>query len=402
MSQTRQFTILRAVRGLNISDPFNGQLPFRGPFASPLAKILEAGPPELRVEVESLTHAQIRDVSRDPEVEAIAPVMPTKLIAPMDGPEALAAEAAWGIQAVLADKSSFDGDGIVVAVLDTGIDAAHPAFAGVQLVQNDFTGSGNGDIQGHGTHCAGTIFGRDVENKRIGVARGVKKAVIGKVLDNHGNGSSNWIFRAMQWALDEGANVISMSLGFDFPGMVQGYVHQGLPLEAATSVVLEAYRGNLRMFDAIMGLLRARLAFGSGTVVVAAAGNESNRPQYEIAASLPAAADGVIAVGALEKVPSGLAIAKFSNTHPQVSAPGVNIVSAKVGGGVRVLSGTSMAAPHVAGIAALWWQALRASQSPANSQQVIAKLLASARTEPLAANVDVADRGVGIVSAPTN
>jgi subtilisin family serine protease len=79
-----------------------------------------------------------------------------------------------------ADTSPFSGDGIVVAVLDTGIDASHPAFEGVDIVQKDFTGEGVGDQHGHGTHCAGTIFGRTSEGTRIGVAPGVKKALIGK------------------------------------------------------------------------------------------------------------------------------------------------------------------------------------------------------------------------------
>ena len=81
-----------------------------------------------------------------------------------------------------ADTSSCTGNGIVVAVLDTGIDASHPAFAGVEVIQKDFTGEGDGDQHGHGTHCAGTIFGRNVNGTRIGVAMGVKKALIGKVL----------------------------------------------------------------------------------------------------------------------------------------------------------------------------------------------------------------------------
>ena len=66
-----------------------------------------------------------------------------------------------------------------------------------------------------------TIFGRDVDGKRIGIARGVRKALIGKVLSDTGGGSSEMIFRGIQWALDEGAHVISMSLGFDFPGAVK-------------------------------------------------------------------------------------------------------------------------------------------------------------------------------------
>ncbi|MDQ3644958.1 MAG: S8 family serine peptidase, partial [Actinomycetota bacterium] len=125
------------------------------------------------------------ELLRDPEVLAIAPEMPIRLIEPV-AEEAALGDEVWGIAAVGADKSPFTGAENVVAVLDTGIDSSHPAFEGVTLVEEDFSGSGICDRQGHGTHCAGTIFGRDVEGTRIGVARGVSRALIGKVLDDGG------------------------------------------------------------------------------------------------------------------------------------------------------------------------------------------------------------------------
>src|SRR5262249_45913820 len=150
-----------------------------------------------------------------PKVHAFAKPMPTGLIKPLEVAGA-AATGAWGIAAVKADTSNFTGDGVVVAVLDTGIDKSHPAFGGVTIVEQDFSGSGNGDRQGHGRQCAGSSFGREVAGTRVGIARGVKKALIGKVLADDGGGSSEMIFRGIQWALDQGAEVISMSLGFDF------------------------------------------------------------------------------------------------------------------------------------------------------------------------------------------
>jgi subtilisin family serine protease len=358
---------------------------------------------ELRIEVERTDARGSRELARDPEVVSHALLMPTRLIEPMGVASDVDGGDAWGIAAVRADVSAFTGAGVRVAVLDTGIDRAHPAFAGMDIVEEDFSGSGNGDRHGHGTHCAGTAFGRDVDGSRIGVARGVKRALIGKVLSDSGGGTSEATFRAITWALDQGAQVISMSLGFDFPGMVSKRVDQGWPADLATSIALEAYSGNLRMFDALMGMVKARKAFGPGCLVVAAAGNESRRdvsPDYEIAASIPAAADGVLSIGALGRAENGYTIASFSNSLPKMCAPGQDIKSAAPGGGVRTMSGTSMACPHVAGVAALWWDALRSKGVPANSDTVTARLLASCRVDGLAPGVDEADRGSGLITAP--
>ncbi len=375
--------------------------PFRGTRGVGLeARALASSEPQ--IEVEQADRTGRNELLRDPAVVAVAPAMPTRLIEPFDAAET-AEVGSWGVAAVRADTSQFAGSGTVVAVLDTGIDSTHPAFAGVTLVEEDFSGSGNGDRQGHGTHCAGTIFGRDVEGGRIGVAHGVSRALIGKVLGDTGGGGSEMLFRGIQWAVEQDAQVISMSLGFDFPGLVLQLTEAGWPADLATSRALEGYRGNLRMFDALMAVVRAQEAFGAGTVVVAAAGNESRRqvdPNHEIAVSLPAAAEGVVSVGALARSETTMAIAPFSNTFPRISAPGVAIKSAKVGGGTRLLNGTSMACPHVAGVAALWWEAVRAAGLPATAQTVAAKVIATARTDVFGADVDPADRGVGLVTAP--
>jgi subtilisin family serine protease len=358
--------------------------------------------PEIAVESAGLTPSEVVEVARDPAVVGVAPVMPTTLIRPLEIEAGAEAETAWGIEAVRAHESAFTGAGATVAVLDTGIDASHAAFVGVDLVQMDFTGTANGDGNGHGTHCAGTVFGRDVDGTRIGVARGVNRALIGKVLGDDGSGSSDMIFRAIGWAIESGADVISMSLGFDFPGLVQRLVSQGVPADLATSMALEAYRGNLRVFDALMRMIQARAPFGSEALVVAAAGNESRRevnPDYEIAAGLPAAAEGVISVGAAQRSQGSLRMADFSNTLPVLTGPGVNVLSARVGGGLRALSGTSMATPHVAGVAALLWEEVRAAPVPAVARNVVARLIARTRTDGFAADVEVADRGAGMVSA---
>jgi subtilisin family serine protease len=402
-----QYVVLRDLSRPDTSGPFAGTVR-----PGPTVTIDPDAPAEPRVDVEDLAKHEVLEVAREPEVQAVARVMPTMLIRPVPSDEAgegadgtaTAGEDAWGIAAVGADVSGRTGTGVTVAVLDTGIDAVHPAFTGVDVVEEDFSGSGNGDANGHGTHCAGTILGRDVDDTRIGVARGVGTVLAGKVLSDTGGGDSEMIFRGIQWAVQRNAQVISMSLGFDFAGLVKSLVEEeGWPVDLATSVALEAYRANLRMFDSLMGMIRNRDAFGVGTVVVAAAGNESKRtikPDYEIGASLPAAAEGVISVGALGRSPQGLVIAPFSNTFPQISAPGVGVLSAKTGGGLHELNGTSMAAPHVAGAAALWWEEVVDSALPPTSAVVTSKVLASATTEGIAASVDPSDRGTGITRCP--
>jgi subtilisin family serine protease len=360
-------------------------------------------PPELRIDLEATDTKGRNELARDPEVVAVTASMPTRLVEPRNIAPDNGEGDSWGVAAVGASGSRFTGAGTVVSVLDTGIDRTHPAFVGIDVVEEDFSGQGKGDRQGHGTHCAGTIFGRDVDCGRIGIARGVQRVLVGKILGDSGGGSSEMAFRGLTWAVEQGAHVISMSIGFDFPGMVSERVQEGWPVDLATSLALEAYRGNLRMFDALMAMIRAKESFSAGCVVVAAAGNESKRdvnPNYEIAASLPAAAEGVLSIGALGNTPHGYEVAPFSNSFPKLCAPGVDIRSAQVGGGLVTMSGTSMACPHVAGVAALWWEAVRANGLPVTAPTVVARLLGSCRVDGFAPNVDVADRGSGMVASP--
>ncbi|NEX14606.1 MAG: peptidase S8 [Prosthecochloris sp.] len=355
-------------------------------------------------EIAELTGKSVKKAQQEKTTMAIAPVVPMKLVTPLQSKktaaEAKAAGIAWGVKAVQADTSTCNGEGIVIAVLDTGIDPNHAAFQGVELQCKNFTDEGDDDEHGHGTHCAGTIFGRDVDGMRIGIAPGIKKALIGKVLGNSGGGSDK-IIEAIQWAVSNGANVISMSLGMDFPGYVKALENDGLETEHATSIALEGYRTNIMLFQSMAELVAQQEMFGKSTVLVAAAGNESKRPNYEIAVSPPAVSDGFISVAALGSKADGkpFTVADFSNTGARISGPGVDIVSAKPGGGLTLMSGTSMATPHVAGVAALWGQKLLGEGS-LRSTLLIDRLVGNASTKGMKKGFDPSDIGAGMAMAP--
>ena len=127
-------------------------------------------------------------------------------------------ESTWGLKATKVMNSLFTGNGMKVAVLDTGMDLLHPDFAGRSIVSQSFVpGEAVQDGQGHGTHCIGTACGfKDLNGRRYGVAH--KSTIyVGKVLSNAGSGSSAWIIAGMEWAIVNGCQVISMSLGNTSP-----------------------------------------------------------------------------------------------------------------------------------------------------------------------------------------
>jgi subtilisin family serine protease len=190
---TRPYAILRNLSVASTGEPF--QAHGLGTGIEAVADLMA----ERVIQTEHLDPKNVieRAVARD--VSAIAPVIPCSLIAPQVG---ASQQEAWGVKAVKADASSYTGADTVIAILDTGIARDHPSFQGITITEEDFTGSGNGDRQGHGTHCAGTIFGRDVNGTRIGVARGVTRALVGKVLRDDGRGNSDMVFSALLWALN--------------------------------------------------------------------------------------------------------------------------------------------------------------------------------------------------------
>lgn len=246
----------------------------------------------------------------------------------------IGAPAAWA--------AGYDGTGVKVAVLDTGVDTSHPDLAAQVVEEKDFSGSdGTGDKFGHGTHVASTVAGTGAKSggKYKGVAPGAK-ILNGKVLDDTGFGSDSGIIAGMEWAVAQKADVVNLSLGgTDLPGTD--------PMEEAVD----------------------RLSADSDTLFVVAAGNEGEFGEGTVGS--PGSADAALTVGAVDKSD---ALADFSSRGPRVgdsgvkpdlTAPGVEITAAAAAGsliekeypsgvpGYATLDGTSMATPHVAGAAAL-------------------------------------------------
>lgn len=277
----------------------------------------------------------------------------------------------WGLRATDALASNWTGSGIPVAVLDTGVAFEHPDLAGrIARARSFVAGHDASDRNGHGTHVAGILAGPvepSASRCRYGVAPGVTLCV-GKVLDDDGRGCDSSILSGIEWAVSEGCRVVSLSLGS--------------PNETGF-----AYS---RIYE-----IAAQRALAAGTLVIAAAGNHSDRPNYVAPMCRPANCPSVLAVGAIS--PS-LSVASFSNgggaglsPGPDLSAPGVGILSCWGPTGLLRLSGTSMAAPFVAGIAAH-----HIESSGLTGRALWQRLVADARE--LAD--DPVDVGAGLVRAP--
>jgi subtilisin family serine protease len=248
-----------------------------------------------------------------------------------------------------------------VAVIDTGIDLDHPDL-NVAGGKNCTTSSGFDDANGHGTHVAGTIGALDNDVGVVGVAPGARVWPV-RVLDRRGSGSWSWVICGIDWVTQnkESIEVANMSLG-------------GSGSEPSASGCVT---GNA-LHDAICR------SVAQGVTYTVAAGNESTNA----ATRVPASFDEVITVSALADfngLPGGGAgatcradvddtFADFSNYGADVDliAPGVCINSTWRGGGYNTISGTSMAAPHAAGAAALY----KAANPSASPQQVQAALQA--------------------------
>ena len=240
-----------------------------------------------------------------------------------DGVQQVNAPQAWGYS---------QGKGIRVAVVDTGIDFTHPDLrpnyvGGTSFVPGAATPM---DDQGHGTHCAGTIAAAVDGSNVVGVAPQASLYAV-KVLDQNGSGQFSWIIAGIDWCIQNDIHVVSMSLG-----------------GSSAPTALEAM---------------CNAAWNRGLLLVAAAGNANRQDPVPPAVSnigYPAKYRNVIAVSAID---SANVIAEFSSRGPEVDvcAPGVRVLSDKLGGGTTTMSGTSMACPHVAGVAAVAWGSHRFS-----------------------------------------
>ena len=206
------------------------------------------------------------------------------------------------------------GEGINVAILDTGI-AEHPDMEGALLPPLNFSGENDHiDRNGHGTHCASIVAARNNELGMVGVAPGCNIISV-KVLGNNGSGSYDGIIAGLQGAMDAGADIISMSLGS--PTEAPNALHE-----------------------------KIKEATNRGIIVLAAAGNDAGRTNY------PARYDEVIAVAALDRTGN---LAHFSSRSDEVDAvaPGVDIYACHLNRGYAKLNGTSQACPFMAGVCAL-------------------------------------------------
>ena len=231
--------------------------------------------------------------------------------------------------------AGLDGSGVDVAVLDTGVDRAHPDLAGQVVAEADFTADGSpADENGHGTHVASVLAGTGAAaaGARHGVAPGAR-LLSGKVLDAAGTGYASWAIAGMEWAVERGADIVNLSLG----GRASG--------DDPVSLAVDA------------------LSAEHGTLFVVAAGNVG--PTIGSVGS-PGVAESALTVGAARAdggTYRGSSRGPTAGTYrakPDLLAPGVDIVGARAGGGAAdpytTMTGTSQATPHVAGAAALLWQ----------------------------------------------
>lgn len=246
------------------------------------------------------------------------------------------------------------GEGVRVAVLDTGIEADHPDLQGAIVDARDFTRSRSGttDRAGHGTHVAGTIAARRNETGVVGVAPRCR-LLVGKVLGDDGSGSAAGVAAGIDWAVAAGAEVLSLSLG-----------SPDYSVEIATAI---------------------DRAVAAGRFVICAAGNTGKPNSIDFPGKLPQ----VVTVGAIDRAGR---LARFSSRGPEldICAPGTEVLSTYLNGGYARLSGTSMATPFVSGVVALLLARHRdqPGRTPVTNQRQLLEHLARTARDAGAAGPD--------------
>lgn len=324
----------------------------------------------------TLTPAQIRQVAELDEVKLVRLESFDQVTTMNESVEVIEAREVW-------DQLGFNGRGIRVAVLDTGIDENHPALLGKVVDRVSTVGESITIPGAHGTHTAGTVASNDPIYR--GVAWQADLINI-KVLTAGGSGQPQSVIDGLDQAVRRNALVASLSLGWS-------EIAHGWVCNDADCILCQAADNAVRL----------------GVTVVVAAGNEGNQAADPANAGKsnirhPGAARRVVTVGAVDKAKVlawfssiGPGAARLSPgsairwTKPDVSGPGVSIVSSVLGGGFAALSGTSMATPHVAGVAALVLQ-----RFPDASPMMVKKHLEdTSEVLPYAPN----EAGYGLVNA---
>jgi subtilisin len=278
----------------------------------------------------------------------------------------------WGLQTTRVAGSRFSGRGVRVAVLDTGLDLQHPDFVGRSIVSQSFVaGALVDDGNGHGTYCAGVACGPSSPSQlpRYGVA-GDAELYVGKVIGDDGSGTDGSVLAGIDWAVRGGCAIVSLSMG-------------------SPVVVGEPYSP---VYEQV-----AQRALAAGTVILAAAGNDSVRPDDIAPVDHPANCPSILAIAAIDVY---LRVAPFScggvngdGGEVNMAAPGVAIRSSWPRPALyRMDSGTSMAVPCAAGVVALWAEA-----NPTVRGRDLFTLLTQGA---LSLGLAVRDVGAGLVQAP--